>query len=682
MAFTNSHAALPRFQPLKSFIAALLVLLAGASVASAAMITVDGTNCTLAAAIKAANTDAPVGGCVAGDNRQAGGDVIRLAADVLVTFVDNVDAIGCATGLPVITSRIRILGNRHTIARADGAPEFRVIDSRPGILTLEDVTVRNGRSETGCTGAGINGGALTLLHSTVSNNHGGGYGSIEKIEGAGIAATALTLTRSTVSDNEGQGIGVVGSAVLSNSIVTRNRWGYFTFTAGGGMTVLGTAAIADSTVSDNAALAQAGVGGGLYVDGSLTMTNSTISGNYAAGVYGLGGGLFLFRGTATLIDSTVSGNRADGCQGCWGEGGSGGGIFGAGAGMNRGPDAVVTLIHSTVTENRATGPLNPMVPDGGFGGGVASYVLRLTNSIIAKNVAANVTLADCSATDVQYSGVNLVGDGGCLAASAVQLTGDPLLGPLADYGGATQVHLLLPGSPAIGKIAFIDGSGCAETTVVADQRGVARRQFLEDDTCDIGAVEFSGFPANAVVDNFNRADGAVGANWSGASAGASYRIVDGQVDVGNGGPIYWTPATFGVDQEAYVTLTKIDSASVEHALLLKVQGEPADFTRGEIEVFYEPAARAVRVATMLPGASNWTIYPRVPVTFQDGDQLGGRVSANGTVQMYRNGILLATVTLKTRDQNFFNQRGGRIGLWFDNASKAVFDSFGGGTVTR
>jgi hypothetical protein len=680
--FTNSHASarslLPLFQLLKASIAGALLTLAAATAASAATITVDGTACTLAAAITAANTDAPAGGCVAG----AGADVIRLSADVLVMAMDNVDAAGCATGLPVITSTIRIIGNRHTIARADGAPEFRVIDSRPGTLALEDVTVRNGRSGTGCTGAGINGGVLSLTRSTVSNNHGGGYGSIEKIEGAGIAATSLTLTRSTVADNEGQGIGVVGSAFLSHSTVTRNRWGYFTFTAGGGMAVLGTATIEDSTISDNAALEQAGVGGGLYVDGGVTLTNSTISGNFAAGVYGLGGGLFLYRGAATLIDSTVSGNRADSCQACWGEGGSGGGIFAAGAGMNRGPDAVVALVHSTVAENRAAGPFDLMTPDGGFGGGVAGYVLRMTNSIVAKNVAANGALADCSATDVQFTGMSLVGDGSCGAASSGQLTGDPLLGPLSDYGGATQVHLLLPGSPAIGKIAFTEGVGCAGTTVVADQRGVARRQFLEDDTCDIGAVEDSGFPANAVLDNFNRADGSLGANWTGAKTGPSYRLAIGQIDVGNGGPIYWAPATFGLDQEAYVTIAKVDATGVEHGVLLKVQGDPGDYTQGEIEVFYEPMAHAVRVATLLPGTSAWTIYPRIPVTFQDEDQLGGRVLANGTVQLYRNSVLLATVTLKSKDQKFFNQRGGRIGLWFDGSSKAVFDSFGGGTVAR
>ncbi len=47
---------------------------------------------------------------------------------------------------------------------------------------------------------------------------------------------------------------------------------------------------------------------------------------------------------------------------------------------------------------------------------------------------------------------------------------DPLLAPLADYGGPTQTMALLPGSPAIGagNIALIPGG------ITTDQRGFAR----------------------------------------------------------------------------------------------------------------------------------------------------------------------------------------------------------------
>ena len=51
------------------------------------------------------------------------------------------------------------------------------------------------------------------------------------------------------------------------------------------------------------------------------------------------------------------------------------------------------------------------------------------------------------------------------------------------------------------------------------------------------------------------------------------------------------------------------------------------------------------------------------------------------MQIYKNGTLIATVTLNAADKAFFNTKGGNIGLWTVAASDAVFDDFGGGTVT-
>jgi len=55
-------------------------------------------------------------------------------------------------------------------------------------------------------------------------------------------------------------------------------------------------------------------------------------------------------------------------------------------------------------------------------------------------------------------------------------------------------------------------------------------------------------------------------------------------------------------------------------------------------------------------------------------------STDGIVQIYKNGILIATVTLNTADQSFFNAKGGKIGIWNVAASNAILDDFGGGTV--
>jgi hypothetical protein len=65
-----------------------------------------------------------------------------------------------------------------------------------------------------------------------------------------------------------------------------------------------------------------------------------------------------------------------------------------------------------------------------------------------------------------------------------------MLGPLADNGGPTQTHALLPGSPAIDAG---DNTACPAT----DQRGVTRPLGA---ACDIGAYEFGDADGDGVLD--------------------------------------------------------------------------------------------------------------------------------------------------------------------------------------
>jgi hypothetical protein len=58
---------------------------------------------------------------------------------------------------------------------------------------------------------------------------------------------------------------------------------------------------------------------------------------------------------------------------------------------------------------------------------------------------------------------------------------DPLLGPLADNGGPTLTHALLPGSPAIDA-----GNPAIPNPPPADQRGFAR---IYGPAIDIGSFE-------------------------------------------------------------------------------------------------------------------------------------------------------------------------------------------------
>lgn len=185
----------------------------------------------------------------------------------------------------------------------------------------------------------------------------------------------------------------------------------------------------------------------------------------------------------------------------------------------------------------------------------------------------------------------------------------------------------------------------------------------------------------SILDNFNRPSAALGANWRGSVGANVYRIVGNQVDVRGSGPIYWRNY-FGINQEASVILTTVDSAGPEQNLLLKVQGGfLPNWGSGAIEVHYNAVTDNVTVETFLPSTLQWYAYSAIPVTFNNGDELGAQALANGDVVIFKNGVEVGRVTLNAADQAFFNTRGGYIGLWFINSTNAFFDDFGGGNVT-
>ena len=162
-------------------------------------------HCTLIDAIQAANTDSAVNACPAG----SGADRIVLSDDVVLE-APLLERNG-PTGLPVITSTIRIDGNGHTIRRAENAPRFRLFYIDAGDLTLEDLTLANGSldgidgapGEDGVDGApggpGVDGDNATAGSPGEFGEPGG--------DGAGIYLTdgELTLQRVRLTGHSARG---------------------------------------------------------------------------------------------------------------------------------------------------------------------------------------------------------------------------------------------------------------------------------------------------------------------------------------------------------------------------------------------------------------------------------------------------------------------------------------------
>jgi hypothetical protein len=262
-----------------------------------------------------------------------------------------------------------------------------------------------------------------------------------------------------------------------------------------------------TTISNNIAGRD---GGGLVDTGRpMTLTNSTISGNSARRH---GGGMNVSAGPAVL-NSTIAGNSALT---------DGGGIRVAAPGYN------ATIKHSIIAGNmRGAVP----TPNDVIGGAA------LTCSLLGVDTGA--TVAD--------NGGNLIGT--TLAPV------NPLMGPLADNGGPTNTHALLPGSPAIdaGNPAFNpadpDGKPATSDALTLDQRGVPFSRVVGG-RIDMGAVEqqpiapSADFDLDAAIDGIDflawqRGFGALSPNGTHSTGDADY---DHDVDAAD--LAAWT-ASFG-----------------------------------------------------------------------------------------------------------------------------------------
>jgi len=292
------------------------------------------------------------------------------------------------------------------------------------------------------------------------------------------------MIRNGFAFDGGGGIRNAGTLTLNRVIVRANRVrGGEAF--GGGIRNNGALAIAESAIVGNSASTDSRlgstIGGGIYNVDLLTLTRSTVSRNLACPTFqafffcGRSGGIGN-AGTLAVIDSTISGNS--------------GGIFNFNGGAM---SAVGSAIVSSFSDVGVTS-----------NGVVASGVATLTNTIIADNSGG----PQCQGVFASVGG-NLATDTSCgLSGPDDAVAADAGLGALADHGGPTQTHPLLPGSPAIDTAL---PAACS----ARDQRGQPRPA----DACDKGPFEFT-LPifADVAADHFAR--GAIEALWAnGVTAG-------------------------------------------------------------------------------------------------------------------------------------------------------------------
>ncbi len=177
------------------------------------------------------------------------------------------------------------------------------------------------------------------------------------------------------------------------------------------------------------------------------------------------------------------------------------------------------------------------------------------------------------------------------------------------------------------------------------------------------------FPSTPVLDDFNRANGPVGSSWSGPAFSVdANRLAPTAQDAWG----VWTPTAFGPTQEVYVTLSTVSASAPEHDLMLKLQN--TDWHAGYIEARYDVTVGTVAVTTYT-GGTGWVPRGSWPMSFAAGDRFGARAYANGTIEVYKNGVMFGSCSAGNWP---FTTSGGRIGVLTFDAQASRFDDFGGG----
>jgi uncharacterized repeat protein (TIGR01451 family) len=381
-------------------------------------------------------------------------------------------------------------------------------------------------------GIGVAGGRLEMDHVTVYSNTantGGGLGMTPIWASyRGFMRNSQVYSNTTTCLNC-LGIGGGGIMLLGND--AQQSWNIessavYSNTAGDGAGIFNgnnetgfQLNVFDSSIHDNQATFD---GGGIWNASSLAISRTTFSANHAGrqggALYAVAGGTrdtqFPGVNSVDIAQSTFDHNFAN----------YGGGIYHSVFALNNGHSdpftrTQLTLLNSTLAINSGYHDGGGLYADGGKvnllnttiagnlvdldfpdsytgqGGGLfITHTATITaqNTLIANNIRFFTNplnhANDCFGTLVSLgfnlirttSNCNIVGNTGTNITSQ-----DPLLGPLAYNGGATQTQALQLGSPAIdaGDPGGCTGDGGAMLTT--DQRGAPR----SDVRCDMGAYE-------------------------------------------------------------------------------------------------------------------------------------------------------------------------------------------------
>ena len=309
------------------------------------------------------------------------------------------------------------------------------IELPAGTYTL---TIAPGGPGNGASGALLLKSTLSIVGTGKPVVQGGAQWTDRVFDVAGGATASLSgftvhggfTPVGVFSQGGGAGIRSHGALTLTNMLIEGNRAGPdgASDALGGGILVYesGSLVMTDSAVVNNTQGRAS-----LYSYGPVTITGSAITDNTDTQGFNAGAGVFVVSTTASITNTTITNNTTQN---------------GPGAGL-KADTATVTLDNVTIAGNTAPDIV------------VATGTVTMRNSILGFNVFPNAaTCAQESNGKIDSGGNNIVWNAtGCTIVNVqpsdrlgtFDAPVDPMLASLADNGGPTQTHELLPGSPAI-----------------------------------------------------------------------------------------------------------------------------------------------------------------------------------------------------------------------------------------
>ena len=395
----------------------------------------------------------------------------------------------CGNGAGSLTLTSCVISDNNNTDGYGGGLNIDEVAPATGVVTISNTRFSNNTSKYWGGGLNVFGDnvRVTISGSTIMNNNTLGTGGAgaqggginiritNQNDGDGAPTPFVTIGNTTVSGNTGVGFGggidlagagnqdvtITNTAITGNSLIVVA--GGVSNTTGGGLehnnNAARTTTLSNVLIANNQSAGSAtSNGGGLaHGAGNLIVRNSTISGNSTRSD---GGGIYVTTDPAlTLINTTISNNRADSDNNASGTGGGIRKLAGVG----------------TVT-------LQNTISDGNFKG-TGSTVDEVSGAVTANfSLIGNTTGATITGAN------NQLNVSGRLAALANN--GGPSVG-LAGFTAVLQTHGLLAGSPALDN----GSNALVPAALTTDQRGTGFARILDaadadtTDEVDIGSYE-------------------------------------------------------------------------------------------------------------------------------------------------------------------------------------------------